>query len=132
MPGTFGQILIADDDPVIRSGYKAALERAGYTVQVAQDGEEATRIIEQGGIGLLVLDILMPRKDGLETLIEMKDRFPNLTIIVMSAGGGRGEPNFLSAARKFGADGTLCKPFTPAVLLALMAELESGTRQSAG
>ena len=107
MPDTFGTVVIADDDALTRAAYKSALQRAGYTVAVAQDGEEATRLVERGGVSLLLLDILMPRKEGLETLIEMKNRFPDLTIIAISAGGARGDTDFLALATKFGADGIL-------------------------
>lgn len=123
MTETFGSIVIADDDPLTRSAYKSALQRSGYTVYAAQDGEEATRLVERGGVSLLILDILMPRKEGLETLLEMKSRFPGLAIIAMSAGGRKSETDFLSLATKFGADGVLRKPFTPKALLALMGEL---------
>jgi DNA-binding response OmpR family regulator len=126
MPETFANVLIADDDALMRAAYKSALERVGYTVHVAQDGEEASRLVEQADIDLVIMDILMPRKEGLETLIEMKDRRPGLTIIAISAGGSRGEVDFLSLARKFGADGTLRKPFSPKALLGLMTELASG------
>ena len=123
MPDAFGSIVIADDDPLTRSAYKAALQRAGYTVYVAQDGEEATHLVERGGVSLLILDILMPRKEGLETLLEMKNRFPALKIIAISAGGRRSDMDFLSIATKFGADGILRKPFSPKALLVLMTEL---------
>jgi DNA-binding response OmpR family regulator len=123
MPNPFGSIVIADDDAMTRSAYKAALQRAGYTAHTAQDGEEATRLVERGGVSLLILDILMPRKEGLETLLDIKKRFPAVAIIAMSAGGRTGEADFLSIATKFGADGVLRKPFTPKALFALMDEL---------
>ncbi len=123
MPDTFGTVVIADDDALTRAAYKSALQRAGYTVAVAQDGEEATRLVERGGVSLLLLDILMPRKEGLETLIEMKNRFPDLTITAISAGGARGDTDFLALATKFGADGILRKPFSPKALFVLMGEL---------
>jgi two-component system, chemotaxis family, chemotaxis protein CheY len=129
MPDTPITIVLADDDALTRSAYKAVLQRAGYTVHVAQDGEEATRLVERGGVSLLILDILMPRKEGLETLIEMKNRFPALAIIAISAGGARGETDFLSLATKFGADGILRKPFPPKALLVLISELLPETQQ---
>ena len=131
MPDAFETIVIADDDALTRSAYKAVLQRAGYTVRVAQDGEEATRLVEQGGVSLLILDILMPRKEGLETLLEMKNRFPALVIIAISAGGHRGDTDFLSRARKFGADGVLRKPFAPKTLLQLMDELAPRQQKAA-
>jgi DNA-binding response OmpR family regulator len=131
MTSEFSKIVVADDDALTRSAYKAALERAGYVVLAAQDGEEATRFVERGGIDLLLLDILMPRKEGLETLLEMKKRFPDLIIIAMSAGGSRSEVDFLSLATKFGAHGVLRKPFTPNALFALMAELKPSEEKRA-
>jgi DNA-binding response OmpR family regulator len=132
MSETFPKIVIADDDALTRNAYKAALERAGHSVLTAQDGDEATRLVERGGIDLLVLDVLMPRKEGLETLIEMKKRFPRLKIIVMSAGGSRSETDFLAIASKFGADAVLRKPFTPRALFDAMAGLHRAARQAAG
>jgi DNA-binding response OmpR family regulator len=123
MSSTFRTILVADDDALTRSAYKSALERSGYRVFTAQDGEEALHIVGQGGVDLLLLDILMPRKEGLETLIEIKKHFPALTVIAMSAGGSRSETDFLAVAAKFGADGTLRKPFTPKTLLAEISRL---------
>jgi DNA-binding response OmpR family regulator len=126
MPESLGSIVIADDDALTRTAYKSALQREGYTVHCAPDGEEATRLVERGGVSLLLLDILMPRKEGLETLIEMKRRFPGLIIIAMSAGGSRGDVDFLALATKFGADGILRKPFSPRELLSLMTDLKPG------
>jgi DNA-binding response OmpR family regulator len=132
MPAMFPNVVIADDDALTRNAYKAALERAGHTVFAAQDGDEATKLVERGSVDLLVLDILMPRKEGLETLIEMKKRFPNLKIIVISSGGSRSETDFLAIATKFGADAVLRKPFTPRQLFDTMAGLNPGGRQALG
>ena len=68
----------------------------------------------------------MPRKDGLETLIELKRRFPRLTVFAMSGGAGRNGADFLAIARKFGADGVLRKPFRPETLFALIDGQDSG------
>lgn len=123
MSHVFKTILVADDDALTRAAYKSALERSGYQVFTAQDGEEALHCVAARPVDLLLLDILMPKKEGLETLIEIKKRFPALTVIVMSAGGSRSETDFLAVAAKFGADGTLRKPFTPKTLLEEMARL---------
>jgi CheY-like chemotaxis protein len=123
MSSTFKTILVADDDALTRAAYRSALERSGYQVFTAQDGEEALHCAGQNPVDLLLLDILMPRKEGLETLIEIKKRFPALTVIAMSAGGSRSETDFLAVAAKFGADGTLRKPFTPKTLLEEIARL---------
>ncbi len=115
------RVLVADDDAMARLGYRALLETAGYPVLVAEDGEEATRLIEKGGVDILMLDILMPRKEGLETLLEVKRRFPEVPVVVMSA--ARGGFDFLALAARLGADRTLPKPFRPQELIALLREL---------
>ena len=119
------RILVADDDAMARLGYRAMLEFAGHTVLVAQDGEEATRLLERGGVDLLLLDVLMPRKEGLETLLEVKRRFPATPVVVMSAGGIRSEFDFLAVAAKLGADRTLHKPITQNDLISLAEEFRS-------
>jgi len=122
------RVLVADDDAMARLGYRALLETAGYPVLVAEDGEEATRLIEKGGVDILMLDILMPRKEGLETLLEVKRRFPDVPVVAMSAGGMRGGFDFLALAARLGADRTLAKPFRPQELIALLRELLDARR----
>jgi two-component system response regulator CpxR len=119
------RILVADDDAMARLGYRALLESAGHRVLLAQDGEEATHLIEKGGIDILLLDVLMPRKEGLETLREVKQRFPQLAVIVMTAGCTRNEFDFLTIASKLGADRTLHKPFNQHDLVGLIEDLKS-------
>lgn len=120
------QIVVADDDPMARLGCRAMLEGAGHRVSLAQDGAVATDLIENGEIDLLLLDVLMPRKEGLETLMDIKRRFPGIVVVMMSAGGARTEFDFLAAASKLGADRVLRKPFSQADLLALIEEVDPG------
>jgi CheY-like chemotaxis protein len=122
------RVLVADDDAMARLGYRALLENAGYPVLMAEDGDEATRLIEKGGVDILMLDILMPRKEGLETLLEVKRRFPDMPVVVMSAGGTRGSFDFLTLATRLGADRTLSKPFRPQELVALLQDLMQARR----
>jgi CheY-like chemotaxis protein len=116
------RILVADDDAMARLGCKAIIERLGHAALTAQDGEEALRLLERGDTDLLLLDILMPRKDGLATLLEVKRRFPLVTVVAMSAGGARSFTDFLEVARRFGADRTLSKPFQPEELAGTVEE----------
>jgi len=125
------RIVVADDDAMARLGYRAMLECAGHTVLVAQDGDEATRLIEHGGVDLLLLDVLMPRKEGLETLLEIKRRFPATVVVVMSAGGPRSEFDFLAIATKLGADRTLPKPISQNDLISLADEFKPAARSGA-
>lgn len=119
------RIVVADDDAMARLGYRAVLESAGHKVLVAQDGEEATHLVEKGGVDLLLLDVLMPRKEGLETLLDVKRRFPQVIVIVMTAGGVRSEFDFLTLATKLGADSTLHKPFNQRDLISQVEVFQS-------
>jgi DNA-binding response OmpR family regulator len=103
--------------------YKFALEDQGYRVLVAEDGNVALKVLDAHPIDVVFLDIIMPEKEGLETLLEIKQRFPQVAVFVMSGGGARGKHDFLTVAKKFGATGVVKKPATPNVLLALIDAL---------
>ena len=125
-------VLIADDDTLVREAYKAVLEQRGHVVLVAEDGARAIALVESGHVDVVLLDILMPRKEGLETLIELKRQFPRLTIFAMSGGTVRNKTDFLSIAMKFGADGILRKPFEPQVLIDLIEGRQTDARRTQG
>ena len=82
-------ILIADDDPTIRELYSSELEKGGYIIQLASDGVEALELIQQNKPDLILLDIMMPRKSGLDVLSELKQNssLMNIPIFVLSALG---------------------------------------------
>jgi DNA-binding NtrC family response regulator len=103
-------ILIVDDDKLILATFKYAFEAQGYEVALAENGNAALRQLEQRPIDLVLLDILMPEKEGLETLLEARDRFPSIPIFAMSGGGVVRKHDFLAVAKKFGATGTFKKP----------------------
>jgi DNA-binding response OmpR family regulator len=106
-------ILIVDDNEDILFFMRAALEQAGYEVQTASDGAQAFAQQMQHRADLLITDIFMPGRDGIETLRDSKTRFPQTRVIVMSAGGGTGgQLDYLSAAALIGANATLRKPFS--------------------
>jgi len=106
-------ILIVDDNQDILFFMRAALEQAGYEVQTASDGAQAFEQQMQHRADLLITDIFMPGRDGIETLRDSKTRFPQTRVIVMSAGGGTGgQLDYLSAAALIGANATLRKPFS--------------------
>ena len=104
-------VVIADDDSLLRETFRISLEARGYNVLLAEDGNHALKTVESNAVDAVLLDILMPRKEGLETLIELKQRFPGLKVFAMSGGGLYGCADFLTVARKFGADAVLRKPF---------------------
>ena len=113
-------IMIVDDDPFILQTCKAYLEERGYEVLVAQDGQQALEKMSTTEVDTVFLDILMPEKDGIETLLELRKHHPSIWVYAMS-GGGRAKLNdFLDVAAKLGADATLRKPFSPDELIDLL------------
>jgi len=103
-------ILIIDDEPQIRSMLKLMLERDGYEVAEAPDGIEGIRVFRQNPAELIITDLIMPNKDGIGLIIDLKKEFPNVKIIAMSGGGLNKPEGYLKGAKKLGADCTLTKP----------------------
>ena len=103
-------ILIIDDEPQIRSMLKLMLERDGYEVAEAPDGIEGIRIYRQKPADLIITDLIMPNKDGIGMIIDLKKEFPNVKIIAMSGGGLNKPEGYLKGAKKLGAACTLTKP----------------------
>ena len=110
-------ILIVDDNRDIRDFMQIALEAAGYGVLTATEGAQALAMQLEHPADLLITDIFMPGREGISTIAAFKAEFPATRIIAMSAGGGAGKLDFLSAAALIGADATLRKPFTADQLL---------------
>ena len=103
-------ILIIDDEPQIRSMLKLMLERDGHEVAEAPDGVEGIKIYRQKPADLIITDLIMPNKDGIGMIIELKKEFPNVKIIAMSGGGLNKPEGYLKGAKKLGAACTLTKP----------------------
>ncbi len=116
-------ILVIDDDAAMRRFIKAVLEREGYQVVEAVDGADGLEKKRSHTVGLIIVDIFMPEKDGLETIIELRTEFPECPILAMSGGGQMGEMSFLDYSRQFGAKELLRKPFKPATLIEAVAKL---------
>jgi CheY-like chemotaxis protein len=110
-------ILIIDDEPQIRSMIRLVLERAGYTVIEATDGVEGIRRFHENPVNLIITDLIMPNKDGIGMIIELKKEFPDIKIIAMSGGGLNRPEGYLRGAQKLGAACTLSKPINRQELL---------------
>ena len=119
-------ILIIDDDDALRATMRKILERAGHEVRDAGDGDRGLRIFREDGADLVITDIIMPEKEGIETIQELREEDPDLPILAVS-GGGRADPaEPLTDARLLGADETLAKPFTVEELQETVARMLQG------
>ena len=117
------RILIIDDDKSILSFLKERLTCEGFNVLTAMDGKEGMNLFNDNQVDLVITDIIMPDKDGFETIIELKRICPDIKIIAMS-GGGRGLPGYyLDTAKSFGAKYTFTKPFKTSDLVTAVYEL---------
>jgi len=105
------RILIIEDDVEVRELLSALLSRAGYETSVASDGIEGIHAFRTDPTDLIITDLVMPGKEGLETIVDLKHEFPDLKIIAISGGGLDGQNNYLNAARLCGATMTFRKPF---------------------
>jgi DNA-binding response OmpR family regulator len=101
--GAGERILIADDDPSIRGALQILLSKAGYHVVQARDGSEAMRLWRAQGADLVITDLHMPEKNGLEVILELLDHSPGARIIAMSDGGQTKQIELLGDARLLGA-----------------------------
>jgi CheY-like chemotaxis protein len=117
------KILIIDDEPHILLMLKKMLERLGYETDLAANGNEGLGLFRKEPSDLVITDILMPEKEGLETIREMRRMQPELKIIAMSGGGKVSADNYLEIARIFGASRILEKPFTQQEMVSAVQEL---------
>ena len=105
------QVLLVDDDPDFRDALGKQLVHAGYPVAQAADGEEAIEWLKQQTADIVVLDIVMPNKEGLETILALRRSHPRLPVIVISGGGRIDAHDYLHLAENLGAVAVLAKPF---------------------
>lgn len=116
-------ILIIDDDDQLRSMIRLMLEGTGHTLQDAPDGKAGLALLQKQPADLIITDILMPEKDGIEIIRALKRDRPEVKIIAISGGGDTGRIDFLPLAQDFGADLALHKPFSQDRLLQAVAHL---------
>jgi CheY-like chemotaxis protein len=116
-------ILVVDDDAAFRTTVCEILAAVGYTVLEAGDGRACLATVRRHSIDLIVLDLLMPEQEGLETIHILRREVPAVKIIAISGGGQTGRMDFLEAAQVFGAQRTMRKPLRMQDLLAMIREL---------
>ena len=118
-------ILVIDDDAQMRTTLTAMLDEEGYDVLTADNGNRALTLLKEVPVDLVITDILMPEKGGVETIIELTQAYPALPIIAMSGGGRTGNMDFLDIVTKVGTKATLTKPIDLDTLLDTVARVLS-------
>lgn len=116
-------ILVIDDDKAVRRLLREMLELDGHTVTDAPDGAKGLKALEKAPCDLVITDIFMPERDGLATLMELRQHHPGLKAIAISGGSPRVPLDMLHAAQRLGAAKTLAKPIRCADLLAAVTEV---------
>ena len=111
-------ILLIDDDELVRLVLRDTLVlMGGYEVLVASDGRAARKQLAQRAVDLVITDIIMPDEEGVETILLLRKKFPDIPIIAISGGARIKAEDCLKIAQAVGADITLAKPFTSKELL---------------
>jgi len=116
-------ILLVDDDEQFRSMLSESLSRAGYEVTEARDGNEGIQLYRDRPFDLIITDLIMPEKEGLETIQEFRRNYPEIKIIAISGGSRHGPVDYLKIAKAFGARHALAKPFTRQEILEVVAQV---------
>jgi len=124
------KVLVVDDDENIRKLACRQLELSGARCKTAQNGQVALNLLGVEHYDVAIVDIIMPEKEGLETIIEMRRGWPALKIVAISGGGCIGPDHCLHMARAFGADAVMRKPLPFRELTELIGTL-SGKQERA-
>ncbi len=112
-----------DDDESLRDLLVMTLNHAGYEVVTAHNGVAGIKQFRAAPVDLVITDVIMPEKEGLETISDLRREFPNIKIIAMSGGGRFLKLDLLQVANRLGAQRTLSKPFSQADLLQTIKEV---------
>ncbi|MDI1327183.1 MAG: response regulator [Brevundimonas sp.] len=116
-------ILIIEDDPTLLRTLCHGFRVSGCQVLPAQDGEEGLAKFDRLRPDIVVTDILMPNREGVETILTMKKRAPDVKILAISGGGVLGATTVLDLAHRLGADAVLTKPFRSGEVLDVVRRL---------
>ena len=117
------RILIIDDEVQIRDMLRQMLEREGYEVMDAPGGKEGLRLFRENSIDLIITDIIMPEKEGIEIIMELRQQFPDVKIIAISGGGRLDPAQYLRIAKSVGAQYAFAKPVEREELFKAVREL---------
>jgi CheY-like chemotaxis protein len=116
-------ILLVDDDDQFRTMLSEVLTNAGYQVHQASDGLQAIKYFESQPTDLVITDLVMPNKEGLELILDFKRLYSEVKIIAISGGGRNGPQDYLEAATEFGAQRVFAKPFSTKEIIEAIRQL---------
>lgn len=111
------KILVIDDDDFVRGMICNALRKENFLVEEAHNGNEGVQKSRSFKPAVVITDMLMPDKEGIETILEIKAVNKDIKIIAMSGGGSSKNMTFLEMAKKVGAEQVLSKPFKPSAMI---------------
>jgi CheY-like chemotaxis protein len=115
------KVCVIDDDPLMLEHLAETVTGFGYQVVTAADVDTGLRLVESQGSDVAIVDILMPERDGLTFIMEVRRTRPDLRIVAISGGGRLGAGSLLGMAGGLGADATLVKPFSASELAQALA-----------
>jgi DNA-binding NtrC family response regulator len=110
-------VLVIDDEPALREILSQVLVTAGHRVVGAGNGKEASKALTSSAFDVVLTDVIMPEKDGMQVISEVRKKFPEVRIIAMSGGGHVSRDQYLKIAKGLGAHAVLEKPFANQKLL---------------
>ena len=116
-------ILLVEDEEQLRSMLKEVLQSAGHLVREAENGKIALNVYAERPAELVITDLIMPEKEGLEIIRELKRGKAKVKIIAISGGGRNDAQDYLDLARRFGADRTIAKPFSNREILEVIEKV---------
>ena len=119
------RILIIDDEPSIIEVLRKILQFEGYDVATATNGEEGLELFRQTPCDLVITDMVMPAKDGLQTILDLRKEKPDLPVIAMSGGGSISKERYLAVAGYLDRVITIAKPFSVGVIAEAVVKLLS-------
>jgi DNA-binding NtrC family response regulator len=115
------KILLVDDDVQVLLVLEVILKSENHEVQSARNGMEATKLVDTDHFDVIITDLIMPEKEGLEVIQEIRAGHPDTKLIAMTGGGYGSASTYLSWAKTFGVQQTLTKPFSRDELLSAIA-----------
>lgn len=117
------KLLVVDDDEAVQMMLKLMLENDSHEVVTAENGTQALKCLREQLPDVVILDIIMPEKEGFETIVELRRDYPGLKIIAISGGGAIGATDYLKLAKTLGAHLTIEKPIRKEELQAAVRQL---------